>query len=277
MNDIITEPGIYDVAESDYYSNTRVHPRLGRVMSYSAAKVLLDSPARYAACGTNLDSDSADLGTLVHALVLRTGDTRIRVYDAYDWRSKAHQAAKRADREQGLVPVHRGDLLRASRIAAAVRRHPLASALLSEGTPEQTLYWVDAETGVACRARIDMARDDVLVDLKTVSAGFARVGAFGRRCAQFDYPMQAATYVEGWHAITGRTLPLVFIAVETEPPYLVIVGYPPAWAIDAGRDRWHAALAEFARRESDDDWPTSDYPDTFVEFDVPAYYGRTAS
>jgi hypothetical protein len=107
------------------------------------------------------------------------------------------------------------------------------------------------------------------------AGGMARVGAFGRRAAALDYPMQAAHYRAGWREVTGQDLPMAFIIAETEPPHLVIVGFLPHWAEEVGRARMDAALADFARRESEDDWPTSDYPETFVEFDVPPYYERT--
>lgn len=272
---MITGPGVYDVPEVEYHSGRNTSPRLGRSLSYSGAKVLLDSPARFAATGTALISDAADFGSTVHALALRSPDKRIRVYDAYDWRLKAHQTARKADREDGLVPINRAMLRTASRVAAAIRRHPLASALLSEGVPEQSIYWQDASTGVLCRARIDWVRSDMLVDLKTCAGGMARVGAFGRRAAALDYPMQAAHYRAGWREVTGQDLPMAFIIAETEPPHLVIVGFLPHWAEEVGRARMDAALADFARRESEDDWPTSDYPETFVEFDVPPYYERT--
>ena len=70
---------------------------------------------------------------------------------------------------QGKVPVHRGDLL-AVADRRAVRRHPLAGAvLLASGEPEVSFYWIDAATGVTCRARVDwLVPGKALIDVKTV-------------------------------------------------------------------------------------------------------------
>lgn len=276
----VTGQGVYRrLPETTYHADSDLAPELGRSLSQSGAKTLLSSPARFAweRERGRPSKDAYDLGTLAHALILGSGDDRLVVVDAYDWRTKAAQAAKAEAYAAGKVPVHRGDLLAASRIARAVRRHPLARAVLASGEPEVSFYWIDAQTGVTCRARVDwLVPGKALVDVKTVGRyGGADPAAFGRQCATLDYPMQAAHYVDGWEAVTGELLPFVHLIVETEPPHFVTVGQLPDHVIEAGRAKMRGALTEYAERESAGDWPEFDYPTEIVDIPVPGWYGRT--
>lgn len=274
---MILEPGIYDgIDETTYHRDADLAPELGHSLSASGAKTLLQSPERFAYEREHgrPATDSMDLGTIVHALVLRGGDTRIRVVDAYDWRKPAHQAARKEWRTQGLVPCHRGELLAASKVARAVRAHKLAGAIFSTGRPEVSLYWVDPETGITCRGRIDWVRDNALVDLKTVGRyGGAEPETFGRQSASLNYPMAAAHYSDGWRILTGELLPFVTVTVEIDPPHFITVGvYDPA-DLDAGRRRMDEAKAEFARRESSGEWV--DEPEV-ITIPIPGWYAATA-
>lgn len=272
---MITEPGIYQVDESAYNSDADLAPALGRSLSQSGAKVLLASPERFAHERDHgrPSKRAFDVGSLTHALILRSKDDRIDIVDAYDWRTKAAQTRQAESRAAQRIPVHRGDLLAASKVARAVRRHPLAGAIFAHGRPEVSMYWRDAETGVTCRGRIDWVHERALVDLKTVGRyGGADPGAFGRAAASFDYPMQAAAYTEGWGALTGEMLDFVTVAVELDPPHFVTVGRYSTADIEAGRERWRAALRIFADRESSGVWVD---PPAIRTIPVPGWYGRT--
>lgn len=269
----ITEPGIYEVEESTYHAGVNLAPTLGRSLSATACKTLLANPARFLHERDHgrPPKDSFDVGTLAHELILRGGDNRLRVIDAYDWRSKAAQEAKKAAHADRLVPVHRGDLLAATHLARAVRSHDLAAAILSEGKPEQSLYWTDEETGVTCRGRVDWLRDNAIVDVKTTTYGGSDPDAFARSAANFDYPLQAAHYIDGVEAITGQRLPFLYVVVEKEPPYFVRVHQLTADDMEIGRDRARTARQLFAEYES------NGYPAVGAVIEtihLPGWYGR---
>ena len=217
----VTGPGFATIPELEYHADTRLAPEMGRSLSVSGAKTILRTPALFEYQRRNRPAPKAafDLGTLAHELILRSGDNRIRVIDCYDWRSNKDQDAKKAAHAEGLVPVNRSDLLEASRMAAAVRRHPLAAAILSEGDPEVSMFWVDDTTGLTLRGRIDWLRDNAIVDLK--SANDASPDGFARDAAKFGYHMQAAWYSEGVEILTGKRLPFIFLVVEKNAPHLV--------------------------------------------------------
>lgn len=271
----ITEPGLYDLPETDYHADQSLSHHLGRSLSVSGAKTLLADPARflYERDNGRPPKDVFDEGTIAHELILHGGDSRIRVIDAYDWRSKAAQEAKKAAHSDRLVPIHRGTLLMASRVARAVRRHPLASAILAEGKPEQAMFWIDEETGITCRGRVDWTRDNALVDVKTAAYGKATKSAFEREAANYDYPMQAAHYIDGYEALTGKRVPFLFLVVEKEPPYMVRVFQLSEYDLEAGRERIREARRLFA------DYESNGYPDDSTDIHtltLPGWYGRTA-
>lgn len=271
MTAAITEPGVYELEESTYHRDDALSPTLGRSLSVSGAKTLLASPARFIHEREHGRSEKRvfDLGTLAHSLILHSGDARIRVIDAYDWRTKAAQQAKADAYAAGLVPVHRGDLRAIAPLRRSVRRHPLASAILSEGVPERSMYWIDPETGITMRGRIDWVRDNALVDVKTVPYGGTDDTAIAKAAANFDWPMQAANYIDGWEAITGQRLPFLFIAVEKEAPHFVRVVQLDDDDLAAGRDRMRLARERFALYEADG------YPTVAADIDtiqLPRWY-----
>ena len=240
-------------------------------LSASGAKTLLSDPERFAWERSHGRPPKAafDLGGVVHALVLRSGDERIRIIDAYDWRTKAAQDARKAAWAAGLTPINRTEFLQATKIAGAVRRHPLASTIFTNGKAEASLYWTDPETGVACRARVDWLREDMIVDLKTARYGTGTADTFGRQAASFNYPLPAAVYTEAVEALTGKTLPFITVAVETEPPYIVRAYRYTDGDLDQGRAQWHEALREYAARDAANDWTVPAEIDLIA---LPAWY-----
>lgn len=258
----MTEVGIFpDIPEAAYHADTAS-------LSASGAKVLLKSPARFRheRDHPRPSSDAMDLGSVAHHLILHRGG-RLLVVDAYDWRSKADQQLRKAERAKGTVVVHRGELLTASRIARAVRRHPLAAAIFSEGEPEQSLYWVDEGTGVRCRGRIDWLRKGHIVDLKTARDASPR--GFAKAAADYGYRESMAHYRRGVHALTGQWLPVVVVVVETDEPHLVAIYTFGLDDLAWGESRMDEALKTFAECEATGVWPG--YSDEIEVLQFPAW------
>ena len=272
----ITEPGIFHgMPETTYRDPATIAATLGRALSPSSAKTILTNPERYAweRDHGRAPKTAYDEGSLIHALVLRSHDNRIRVVDATDWRTKQSQAARDDAHTAGFIPVHRGQLRDAARVAGAVRRHPLAGAIFRTGEPEVSMVWVDEETGVTCRGRVDwLTAHPAIVDLKTTTAGGADLGPLGRSAAALDYPLAAAAYVDGYRTLTGVTPAFLTVAVEKTAPHIVTVARYRPEDLATGLDRWRAALAEFARRESSGEWVD---PPTIRTIPVPGWYGHT--
>ena len=244
----------YDIPEDVYHS--------GPELSASGAKVLLRNAARYHYERTHPrpSTDAMDLGSVAHHLILHRGG-RLLIVDAYDWRKKADQDARDKGRAEGVVVVHRGEFRQAVRMARAVLRHPLASAILTDGRPEVSVYWheeVAHEDGsssvVPCRARVDWLRENAIVDVKT-TAREASPDGFAKVSADFGYHLSAAHYVTALERATGKRLPFLLIAVEKDAPHFVSVHQFDDSFLDVGAARMADAYALFARCEASDEWP----------------------
>lgn len=251
----ISEPGFYDLPEDVYHADRHLAPTLGRSLSSSGAKTLLDCPARFAWQREHpVVKDAYDFGSVAHTLLLGLGED-IVVIDAADWRTNAAKAERDAAREAGRVPILVGDYARAVALVDAVRAHPVAGRIFDplKGRPERSLYWIDPATGITCRGRLDWEMSNAIVDLKT--AVTAAPQRFSRSLVDYGYALQAAWYQDGYEVLTGERLPFVHVVVEKEPPHLVAVYQVDADALAYGADRAAEARALYAECESADEWP----------------------
>jgi hypothetical protein len=247
---LITAPGIYDDLDEDVYHRD---PVPAGSLSFSGAKKLLppSTPARFK---YDLDhppapSQSMELGTAAHKLVLGSGP-HLAVVDAENWRTSAARAEADEIRTAGGIPLLPGEYAQVKAMAAAIRAHPVASALFDPdrgGHAEQSLFWADEAAGIWRRARLDWMPDldgprPILADLKTTGKQ-ADPRSIARAMTDYRYFMQSPWYADGVKAITGLDLPFVFCFLETNPPYLISVVQLDGEAVRAGR-MWNAVACE---------------------------------
>lgn len=254
MSLTIAEPGVYDVPEAEYHGDANLAPTLGRSLSSSGAKAILDCPARFAWQREHpIVKDAFDFGSVAHQILLG-GGAEIEVIDADSWRTNAAKEAREEARAAGRTPILVDEHARALALVAAVMEHPIAGAIFAAGgEAEQSLYWVDAETGITCRGRIDWDHPRAIVDLKTtVNAAPAK---FSRALVDYGYALQAAWYSDGYEAVTGTRKPFVHVVVEKEPPHLVAVYQIDHDALVYGADKAAQARRIFAECESSGEWP----------------------
>ena len=218
------EPGIYDMSESLYHQD----PIPGGSLSASGAKLIMECPAKFHHRQTagEQHKDVFDFGKAAHGLVLGAGGDVV-VLDFPDWRTKDAQTARAEARDYGAVPILAKDWAIIEAMAAEIRRHPIAAALLDpdRGKPEQSLVWHDL---IARRARLDWLPDVpesgrmIVADYKT--AADASADGFARSAANYGYHQQDAWYLDGVKATTGcDDAAFVFIVQEKEAPFVVNV------------------------------------------------------
>lgn len=143
---------------------------------------------------------------------------------------------------------------RCTSIANAVRRNTSAALILSGGSAEQVIEWTDAETGIACKARLDYLGGGAgtVADVKTARDASPR--AFGRAAIGSMYHAQLAFYAEGVLATKGR-LPLChLVAVENEPPHLAQVYTLEDDVLELGREKVRELLRRLADCRAEDKW-----------------------
>jgi exodeoxyribonuclease VIII len=154
------------------------------------------------------------------------------------------------------------------RMRDAVHKHPAAAELLQTGYPEQTFFWNDQETGVACKCRTDfMTPSRIIVDIKTTEN--ASPDAFGRSAANYRYHVQGAYYADGLTANGYTPEGFVFIAVEKAPPFAVAVYYLDEQGMEAGRLTYSRNLSTYKDCLSNKAWPG--YSDEVTPLQLPNY------
>jgi hypothetical protein len=267
----VTGPGFHAVAESDYHADTNLAPELGRSLSTSGAKVLLESPAKFHYQREHGSGHKAvyDFGHAAHLYVLGVGEQVARV-EADSWRTKEARTLQEEAYAAGHIPLLAHDDDKALALADAVKSHPTAGPWFTGGDPEQSLYWLDAATGITRRGRVDYLRHDAVIDLK--SSADASAAGFAKSVANYGYDMQAAAYVDGVESLTGERLPFYFVVVEKEPPHLVALYELDDESMAVGRIRNAEACALYAQCQSDDEWPG--YPTEIQTLSSPAWHTR---
>lgn len=252
-----------DISNADYHADS--------ALSCSGAKLLLppSCPAKFRHIQQYGQPPRKvwDFGTVAHGLVLGKCD-EIAVLDPAVHGLKrdgtpadsptATTAWKQSEaeaRERGATPIHIDDYRRAETMAQVVRSHPVAGELFADGEAEVSIRWTDPATGIALRARPDwITKTGTIVDYKTSKT--ANPAALEKDWFSFGYHMQAAWYVDGWHAVTGETLDFVFVAQEKDAPHLVQpIRYDDAALAEARRAN-REAIELYARCLETGVWPT---------------------
>jgi len=163
---------------------------------------------------------------------------------------------------------------------AALAAEPTISELLSVGYGECSVFWVDKETGVYCKARPDWVRPlgvrkttkVKLLDLK--STADESPSGFGRTSARLRYDLQMAHYVDGFEAATGIEVECFIFAAVTSVPPVLAVPYILIEEIEAqGYDERRELIQLYARCQQSGHWPA--YGSGLQLLDFPAYAKRS--
>ena len=274
----VTGPGIYDIPEDVYHAD----PVPGGSLSSSGARRLLppSCPAlfEYEQRHRRRPTEAMEFGTAAHLHILGTGP-KVAPIDAANYQTKAAQQARDEARERGEVPMLPRELEQLEAMAESIRRHPVASVLLTRdwGRSEQSAFWRDRATGVICRARFDVwphARTGrmIIPDLKTCRS--AHPDAISKAVYEHGYHQQDPWYRAGAKALglAGEDVAFLFVFLEKTPPYLVTVVELDAAAVAIGEARNRRALELYARCRKSGRWPG--YSDDIETVTLPAWAER---
>jgi hypothetical protein len=277
---VITEPGVYDIPSEDYHRD----PVPGGSLSSTGARKLLrpSCPAKFRWEQTHPQppKDEFDIGTAAHKLVLGNGPRIVKV-DADSWRTNAAKDKAAQIRAEGGVPLLPREYEQVHAMASALRREPLAAALLAAhtGEPEKSLFWVDEETGVWRRARPDWLPTYVggrliVADYKTAVSAEPEKRA--RSAFDYGYYQQADWYLAGMHALGlgSERDAFLFVVQEKTPPYVVsVIGLADVW-LALGRARNRKALEIYRDCAQANRWPG--YADEVTYVSLPPWAEREA-
>lgn len=274
---MIDEPGVYDLPVESYHGDP---VKAGSLSSTGARKLLPPScPAKFRHW---LDEGQApsrefDIGHAAHHLVLGVGP-ELRVIDAGDWRTKDARVKRDEAYADGAVPLLPHEYENVAAMAAALKAHPVASALLdpARGKAEQTLVWRDEEFGVWRRALLDFLPDvrpgrrTIVADYKTTNS--AAPGDVPKATHSYGYHQQMDWYLTGVKALGlhGDKEPAaVLIFQEKTPPYLIGIYQPDQSSLDVARTRNRKAVDLYRHCTATGEWPG--YGDDVMPLALPGW------
>lgn len=266
------EPGIYpDIPDTEYHAAKDI------LSSSGARRLITSTPRKFYEEMTTVRpyNPAFEIGHAAHTLMLTVGDP-FEVVDADSWRTKDAKAARDAALQAGNTPLLTKEYAQVRAMADAILEHPVTGELFTRNdtTSEQSLYWTDEQTGVACRARPDLAVNDwsLIVDYKTTLSADPK--EFAKSIAKYGYHQQQAWYCEAVETLTGIRPEFVFVCQEKTPPYEVSLIQLDADAVRIGGRLNEDARSIYAACMDSGVWPS--YPTSVQVVGLPAWALRQA-
>ncbi len=250
---------LHRLSATDYHASEGV--------SNSSLKWFRKSPAHYKAFRdgkiANEPTKPQQIGTLTHALILEGKADFVTAPTAYPidaivagvspkpWNRNATYCKEwEASQKHPVISLDQAATIRAAQ--AAIKSHPLASALLSNGMPEASLYATCPKTGLLLKCRVDWLSGRRMVDLKTAQDASTR--GFKRAIASYGYHHQAAFYTYVAQLCGLDIVEFDFIALELEPipmPNVLILSEAD---LELATMELHKTLRELAECEELGEW-----------------------
>lgn len=180
------------------------------------------------------------------------------------WKEAISEFAKKG---VGKTILKEDEVQAVKAMKAALMDNPYMHPFLSSTTAQRELSgrWIDAKTGLACKARFDLvwerADQVIIVDLKT--ANDATYYGFRSAVYKRGYDFQKQFYIRGYKTITKTQKPVKMLAfvVQNVPPYIAV---PYDITSDEPFDIDYL-LSQYKTCKALDTWPGPDYTTTARE------------
>ena len=277
----IDAPGVYALPMDEYHGDCCSAPSISGSGLFTIDRYC---PARYFATSYLNPSRTEDddtpvfsVGKAAHSIIIEGDEAFARdvavMPEDMDLRTKAGKEWNAEQAEAGKTVIRWKQWLAIRAMVDAFRAHPMAARAFANGSPEQSLIWQDAETGIWLKARPDWTPTDsrFLPNYKTAIC--AKPADFSRAAFAYGYHQSAAMVIDAARVVLGIDNPAHYwIVQEKDPPYLVTLYTMSDDAIEWGRIINRAALATFARCVKRGEWPG--YADTAVQLEMPAWAER---
>ncbi len=281
---------ILTISEADYFADRVIEVP---TLSQSIAKLIVDksplhawaSHPRLGNCADRGDTKAMDDGTLMHHMLLGTGEDAVVLVHADNYRTKDAQIARDAAIADGKLPVL-AHLHAALKAGVGMMRDRMADAgvdldLFDAAQAEAGILWYEGD--VACRGRMDklyvpnaadvasgaMSPRSVIFDVKKSRS--AHPLACARHMLAYGYDIQRAAYTSAVEQLTGAPgeVDFQFIFIEDKAPYAVTVGRPDGIMRELGTRKWTQAVATWKSCLASGKWPG--YATAPVNLEAPAW------
>jgi hypothetical protein len=253
------------------------HSRVLGMASKSGLDQFRRSPAHYRAWVDGRryrETDALRLGKAIHCAVLepeRFACDYVIAPDFGDCRKRENKIARDAwnKEHRDATVLRNAEGLATLGIIRSMVAHPLVSSLFEGGAPEVTVRWDDAATGIACKSRLDLYRQDLATVVDVKSTADASPDAFRRDMWSYGYHRQDAFYRSGLRALGAPIQHFVFVCVEKSAPHAVALYSIDADALERGELENARLLTGLAAAVARDDWPG--YPETIQTLQLPRW------
>jgi hypothetical protein len=266
----ITEPGVYDLTLPEYLGQ----PCDALSIGSSDAQTINESTPKHLRqrwIDEREQSKEADLGTIIHALILEPhrATDGIVIVKADNFKGGDARKIRDAAYEAGKIPILEKDMQRAHDAVRAVQEDPIAAELLSEGEAERSWFAKDEVNGLYLKARPDFfTKKRVIIDVKSV--GSTDDDFIGRRIDDGGWFMQAPWYCDVVERIDGEPAHgYCWICVEQKPPHDVVVRKPTMAILAHGHRLNQRAIKIVAQCNRTGIWPGNG--GAIKEADLPTY------
>ena len=218
----------------------------GEEISHSGIVKLLKSPEHYLQYKSGEDdpTPAMEFGSAFHAFILEP-EAFAKGYvlaPKFDKRTKEGKelAAKWDEENAGKTSLTAEQMDTLLAMQKSVFSHNGAAGMMLTGEAESSLFWTDELTGLKCRIRPDWLFAGGMADVKSCIS--ASKSDFAKAAANLGYDIQAAFYIDGMKAVTGKTVDFFFAAVEKTAPYSTACYKASQEMIEVGRAKYRGAL-----------------------------------
>lgn len=261
-------PGIYDDIPNEDYHNDSALSRSGLVNFARSPEYYqwrLRNPIK--------STPAMDFGTHVHARILEpTRHREIYVSAPEGMKKTAKKKWEEFEKDHpGKTVVTFDEMETVNAIAASVGKSETASALLSGGKAEQSVFWENPVHGFMCKCRPDYLNpgSKTVVDLKTTTD--ISTIALTRAMSNFKYPWQHVYYMSGIENVMPCEYEqFVFVFIESKPPHTVAVRSISLEWLDYAKSEINSLIESYATCKAFKDWPG--LPDEIEEIQMPKWY-----
>jgi hypothetical protein len=250
----VFRPGVYSISNEEYHASVGI--------SRSAIILAKQSPLHYWDAYLNpikqksKSKRSFQLGNAVHNYLLEPELFKEQYMIMPVFAGKGSKKAKEDFKKEnkGKTFIKKSDLEIVEAIANVIDKHPTASHLIKDACYEKSIYWIDEESGLICKARPDIWHSNMIVDLKTTDC--AEFNSFKSSITNYGYYIQAAMCLDAISAIAlEEHNNFLFVAVETERPHAAVSYQLKEEAIQQGRHDYKKELLNLKPCFEADKWP----------------------
>lgn len=276
----ISKPGIYaNVGMSAYHGQICVGPSLSSTQIRTGEKRSLKHAYKDWSGNPNRPEPEEkahfSFGRFVHDMAAQdeaslAENFAIRPEEFDSYRTKAAKAWKAQQWAEGRSCLTPQDVEAAAGLISTLAQHPTVKAGILHGLVEHSIFWIDEETGIWCKARPDVIPVDsgLMIDLKTCRD--ASPEAARRSIGEYAYHIQGAMGMEGLETLGFPMEQFVLLFIETEDPWGINHKPLPQHDIEYGHRQLRRQLLKWREAFDTGVWP--DYEDDEVEGGLPKWY-----